>query len=86
MQPLVAVAGFIHDVGSFLDEHPGGWHLLAKKIGKDATSAFFGGVYDHLNAAHNVHCLVFKLFVLTFLSLNSFMHSLINIIYLLHSS
>lgn len=23
-------------------------------IGKDATTAFFGGVYDHSNAAHNV--------------------------------
>ena len=37
-----------------MDEHPGGRHLLAKNIGKDATTAFFGGVYDHSNAAHNV--------------------------------
>lgn len=37
-----------------MDEHPGGRHLLAKHIGKDATTAFFGGVYDHSNAAHNV--------------------------------
>ncbi|KAI0765152.1 delta 9-fatty acid desaturase protein [Fomes fomentarius] len=52
-RPLVVVAGFIHDVGSFMDEHPGGRHLIVKMIGKDATTAFFGGVYDHSNAAHN---------------------------------
>jgi cytochrome b involved in lipid metabolism len=53
-RPLILVSGFIHDVSTFLDEHPGGRHLLVKSIGKDATTAFFGGVYDHSNAAHNV--------------------------------
>jgi stearoyl-CoA desaturase (Delta-9 desaturase) len=53
-RPLIAIAGFIHDVSDFMDEHPGGRHLLARNIGKDATTAFFGGVYDHSNAAHNV--------------------------------
>jgi len=53
-RPLVLVSGFIHDVSSFLDEHPGGRHLLSKNVGKDATPAFFGGVYDHSNAAHNL--------------------------------
>ncbi|TDL24626.1 delta 9-fatty acid desaturase protein [Rickenella mellea] len=53
-RPLVSIAGFIHDVSSFLDEHPGGRHLLMKNIGRDATTAFFGGVYDHSNAAHNL--------------------------------
>ena len=53
---LILVSGFIHDVRSFIDEHPGGPHLLIKMIGKDATTAFFGGVYDHSNAAHNVGC------------------------------
>ncbi|KAI9511679.1 delta 9-fatty acid desaturase protein [Russula earlei] len=53
-RPLVLVSGFIHDVGGFLDEHPGGRHLLGKQIGKDASTAFFGGVYDHSNAAHNL--------------------------------
>ena len=56
-RPLVIIAGFIHDVASFMDEHPGGRHLIAKMIGKDATTAFFGGIYDHSNAAHNV-CLL----------------------------
>lgn len=53
MRPLICIAGFIHDVSNFLDEHPGGRHLLTKQIGRDATTAFFGGVYDHGNAAHN---------------------------------
>ncbi|KAG5220169.1 delta fatty acid desaturase protein [Salix suchowensis] len=53
-RPLILVSGFIHDVSDFLEEHPGGRHLLVKMIGKDATTAFFGGVYDHSNAAHNV--------------------------------
>jgi len=53
-RPLILISGFIHDVSGFLDEHPGGRHLLAKNIGKDATTAFFGGVYDHSNAAHNL--------------------------------
>ncbi|KAL1741243.1 hypothetical protein HDZ31DRAFT_67130 [Schizophyllum fasciatum] len=53
-RPLILIAGFIHDVSTFIDEHPGGAHLLIKFIGKDATTAFFGGVYDHSNAAHNL--------------------------------
>ena len=53
-RPLILISGFIHDVGGFIEEHPGGAHLLIKMIGKDATTAFFGGVYDHSNAAHNV--------------------------------
>lgn len=51
---LVLIAGFIHDVRHFIDEHPGGAKYLETHIGKDATAAFFGGVYDHSNAAHNV--------------------------------
>ena len=48
------VSGFIHDVTDLLDHHPGGKTLLTAYIGKDATAAFNGGVYDHSNAAHNV--------------------------------
>ncbi|KIP09833.1 hypothetical protein PHLGIDRAFT_28800 [Phlebiopsis gigantea 11061_1 CR5-6] len=51
---LVLVAGFIHDIEQFLDDHPGGRRLLEKYIGQEATPAFFGGVYDHSNAAHNL--------------------------------
>merc|ERR1711977_738938 len=50
---LMVIAGFIHDVTTFMDEHPGGRGLIAYKVGKDATPAFFGGVYEHSRAAHN---------------------------------
>jgi stearoyl-CoA desaturase (Delta-9 desaturase) len=61
-RPVIVVAGFIHDVSDFIDEHPGGRHLLVKYIGKDATTAFFGGVYDHSNAAHNVSNVWYRLY------------------------
>lgn len=48
------IGGFIHDVSSFLDRHPGGKHQLLASTGKEMTAAFFGGVYSHSNAAHNV--------------------------------
>jgi len=51
---LILVAGFIHDVSTFFDQHPGGVRLLGANVGKDATAAFFGGYYAHSNAAHNV--------------------------------
>jgi stearoyl-CoA desaturase (delta-9 desaturase) len=51
---LIAIHGFIHDCSSFSDDHPGGAHLIKRAIGTDATTAFFGGVYDHSNAAHNL--------------------------------
>jgi stearoyl-CoA desaturase (delta-9 desaturase) len=51
---LVVVGGFIHDVTDFMDEHPGGRGLIKAKLGKDASVAFHGGVYDHSNAAHNL--------------------------------
>ena len=56
-RPLVIVSGFIHDVGGFANEHPGGRALLLGQRGKDATAAFCGGVYEHSNAAHNVRTL-----------------------------
>jgi stearoyl-CoA desaturase (Delta-9 desaturase) len=52
------ITGFVHDVGDFLEEHPGGKQFIAKMIGKDATTAFFGGVYEHSNGAHNVRSLL----------------------------
>jgi len=51
---LVVIGGFIHDVEHFIDEHPGGKHFLKARLGKDATSAFYGGVYDHSNGAGNL--------------------------------
>jgi stearoyl-CoA desaturase (delta-9 desaturase) len=51
---LVVVGGFIHDVSSFTEEHPGGAHLIKRAIGTDATTAFMGGVYDHSRSAQNL--------------------------------
>ena len=48
------IAGYIHDVSSFVDSHPGGRHVLVNGTGQDTTAAFYGGVYKHSNAAHNV--------------------------------
>ena len=53
-RPLILIGGFIHDISSFLDHHPGGKHQLLASAGKETTAAFFGGVYSHSNAAHNV--------------------------------
>lgn len=36
-----------------MDEHPGGRGLVKSRVGRDATTAFYGGVYDHSNAAGN---------------------------------
>ncbi|KAI8939761.1 stearoyl-CoA 9-desaturase [Plenodomus lindquistii] len=51
---LIAIAGVIHDVSGFIAEHPGGKALINSAVGKDATALFNGGVYEHLNAAHNL--------------------------------
>ncbi|KUJ14433.1 uncharacterized protein LY89DRAFT_686905 [Mollisia scopiformis] len=53
-EALIAIAGVIHDVKSFIKDHPGGKALIASAIGKDATAIFNGGVYNHTNAAHNL--------------------------------
>jgi stearoyl-CoA desaturase (delta-9 desaturase) len=51
---LVVVSGFIHDVSTFINEHPGGRALIKTRLGKDATTAFYGGYYDHSNGATNL--------------------------------
>ncbi|KAJ5673509.1 hypothetical protein N7507_002636, partial [Penicillium longicatenatum] len=51
---LTVIAGVVHDVASFVNEHPGGKTLISSAIGKDATALFNGGVYNHSNAAHNL--------------------------------
>ncbi|KAJ7678161.1 delta 9-fatty acid desaturase protein [Mycena polygramma] len=53
-RPLLLVSGFIHDVSAFLEQHPGGASYLTNNSGKDMTASFFGGVYRHSNAAHNL--------------------------------
>ena len=51
---LIAVAGVVHDVTDFINDHPGGKAMIKSGIGKDATAMFNGGVYNHSNAAHNL--------------------------------
>jgi stearoyl-CoA desaturase (delta-9 desaturase) len=51
---LIVIAGVIHNVTDFINEHPGGRTLITSAIGKDATAIFNGGVYNHSNAAHNL--------------------------------
>ncbi|ORX81221.1 hypothetical protein K493DRAFT_242094 [Basidiobolus meristosporus CBS 931.73] len=50
----IVVNGVIHDVEEFIEDHPGGQALIKSGIGKDATEAFNGGVYDHSNGAKNL--------------------------------
>jgi len=51
---LIAIAGVVHDVTNFIKDHPGGKALISSAVGKDATTIFNGGVYNHSNAAHNL--------------------------------
>lgn len=51
---LIIILGIVHNVKLFIKEHPGGQALLRASLGKDATTAFNGGVYAHANAAHNL--------------------------------
>lgn len=51
---LLIISGIVHNVKSFIKEHPGGQALVRASLGKDATKAFNGLVYQHSNAAHNL--------------------------------
>ena len=51
---LVLIEGIVYDITTFMDEHPGGRGVVRAGIGKDMTTAFNGGVYDHSNAARNL--------------------------------
>lgn len=51
---LLVVGGYIIDASVFARDHPGGYAMISSRKGKDASVAFFGGVYDHSNAAHNL--------------------------------
>lgn len=50
----ILIEGVIHDVTNFMNEHPGGTAFISSGIGKDMTTSFNGGVYDHSNAARNL--------------------------------
>lgn len=50
----ILIAGVIHDVSTFGEEHPGGRILLDAAIGKDATAMFNGGIYSHSATAREM--------------------------------
>jgi len=54
LRSLILIGGYVHDVSSFINQHPGGKHHLEANSGKEMTASFFGGVYTHSHAAHNV--------------------------------
>lgn len=51
---LVVINDLVHDVACFIPSHPGGEALIKTFIGKDATAAFTGQIYDHSNGAKNL--------------------------------
>jgi len=51
---LIVVDGFVHDLRSFIEEHPAGSAIVKPYLGKDASGVFNGGVYNHSNAARNI--------------------------------
>ncbi|PPQ88169.1 hypothetical protein CVT25_005134 [Psilocybe cyanescens] len=53
-RPLILIAGYIHDVSRFIDHHPGGRLHLEGNSGKEMTASFYGGIYTHSRAAHNL--------------------------------
>lgn len=50
----IVILNIIHDITPFKEQHPGGVALLLALHGKEATKAFYGGVYGHLAAAVNL--------------------------------
>ncbi|CAK9439579.1 uncharacterized protein LODBEIA_P36790 [Lodderomyces beijingensis] len=50
----IVIQNIIHDITPFMHQHPGGVPLLKASHGKDATQAFYGGVYGHSTAATNL--------------------------------
>ncbi|KAJ3211964.1 hypothetical protein HK099_007875 [Clydaea vesicula] len=51
---LFIIDKVIYNVEKFLSEHPGGKGFLISSIGREVTTSFNGGVYNHSNAARNL--------------------------------
>jgi stearoyl-CoA desaturase (delta-9 desaturase) len=51
---LLSIKGIVYDVANFVHEHPGGVRFLLENVGKDVSSEFFGGVYNHSYGAENL--------------------------------
>ncbi|KAG1152593.1 hypothetical protein G6F37_005381 [Rhizopus arrhizus] len=50
----ILIEGVLYDVKNFMKEHPGGVKYLSTAIGKDMTTSFNGGIYNHSNGARNL--------------------------------
>lgn len=50
----LVIDGFVVDVETFMDDHPGGVKYLKFYLGKDCTEAFKGETYKHSQAARNL--------------------------------
>ncbi|KAI8141452.1 delta-9 desaturase [Fennellomyces sp. T-0311] len=50
----ILIEGILYDMEDFINEHPGGEKYIRTSIGKDMTTAFNGGVYNHSNGARNL--------------------------------
>lgn len=50
----IVIEGIVYDVKNFIKTHPGGEKYIKMGIGKDMTTAFNGGMYDHSNGARNL--------------------------------
>lgn len=50
----ILIEGIIYDVKDFVKSHPGGEKYINLGVGKDMTTAFNGGMYDHSNGARNL--------------------------------
>lgn len=50
----ILIEGILYDMEGFIKEHPGGEKYIQAGYGKDMTTAFNGGVYNHSNGARNL--------------------------------
>ena len=53
---LIIIDNVVHDIGGFIDDHPGGAAFIKSSVGSDGSAKFNGstGIYRHSNAARNV--------------------------------
>ncbi|KAI9319422.1 delta-9 desaturase [Dichotomocladium elegans] len=50
----ILIEGILYDMEGFIERHPGGEKYVRSGIGKDMTTSFNGGVYNHSNGARNL--------------------------------
>lgn len=50
----IIIEDLVYDVGEFYSRHPGGESILKAYLGRDATSAFKGGLNHHTQSARTL--------------------------------